>query len=371
MKGLLYLISIFYLAAAFAAHGKEYTLQNGTRFKVADSIKKTDAIRGYITHLYDDPHIIALAQKCHLIQFLDGAGKGKYVRSESELQETAELTGHPEVVHARAILHGVSAQGGLATEEMWKKPDKVIAVIYLHNAHRKNANGVPICYVAASGEGFYPNAIWHHDTISAWRKTGESTFGSIVVHSSKHASNGPQDYIALWLEEVIKLRMPDNIPRDGSPYEMNKVGESVGYIGDCDAIEIPKGHDDRWFGSQRFINAKVWAYDKYPGGGKNNGDSWFPSKRAAEAWAYYSNNLKMPPPGAVFVSNNRIRNSSTAKMHIAKNSRIAEIQYGLNGRAVKPGIQSQNVFIIPVKPDDYIKTVPVLIRRNGSGDIAQ
>ena len=360
MKKTICLIAIFSLLAGSVVQGKEFTLEKGGPFKLADSIKKTDAIKGYITGLYDDPYVKALAEKCHLLQFKEKAGQGKYTRSDGELKEAAALCGHPEVAHARAILHGVSAQGGLATEEMQKKPDKVIAVIYLHNVNRTNSNGVPILYVAASREGFWPKAIPHHDRVSAWRKTGESTFASFIVHYSQHASNGDWSYIVLWIEEVMKLRVPGNIPLDGSPYDMNAFEESVGYIGDCDAIEIPKGHEDDDFGNQRYINAVVYPYNDYPGGGEKNGDCWLPSKRAADAWAYYCNNLKMPPAGAVIVSENRIRNVSKTPLANIRNSGVSLLRFGLNGRAVSASSQSQNVLISPVRPVHYKKIIPAL-----------
>lgn len=153
------------------------------------------------------------------------------------LREAAKVTGHPELEHAGAILQGNSNQGRYAAHFAHYWPERTLAVILDHswtNGHPLKkaedynagntpmAEGVPYFFNASKDDaqgGINRRALHYQWCIKGFKEDHPCT--SIISYESvPHRDPGDRSLQAVWLEDVLTLRLPAIIPADGTPYEL-------------------------------------------------------------------------------------------------------------------------------------------------------
>lgn len=192
-------------------------------------------IRGVIQHANGPLKTFAYENQVALFTGLD-EGRGF---SKDLLKATAEAAKRPEIEFAGAIVEGVSKGGREAADWAAANRERAIAVILDHSAiwsmdFPKRVSGVPMFFNATYAD-LYQNIDRrksHYEWCSAAYKAGQPCTSIIdIVKNGGHGGRGSTELTAIWLGEVMNLRVPANVP-SGKAYELIDVDPSKigGYV---------------------------------------------------------------------------------------------------------------------------------------------
>jgi hypothetical protein len=212
------------------------------QFKV--QIPKRDSsspIRGVIQH---DGSFMAVAHKHNLAVFDrydEGHDRGPSIKF---LAEAAKACKRPEIEFAGAVGIGLSAQGRKAAQWAGFNSERSLAVILDHSTAGAVSTkpsydymnlpvipGVPMCF-NETREDFYQNIdrrTCHYNwCTSAFRDYQQPCTASIYYDPKEnHHRVLSREFEAVWLDEVLSLRIPNIIPV-GKPYKLTPVTVQTG-----------------------------------------------------------------------------------------------------------------------------------------------
>jgi hypothetical protein len=290
-------------APASAAAGQEFTMQlkdvppgitADFELWLPPNIGKGDAVRGLILAsdyqagrgIYDDPSYRALAQKLrmgmlrHKLFRKSGARNGPAWDKDiadallKGLAELAKTSGHAEVAHACMIHTGLSWSGMQAPGLADALPERSIGVVTYHTTgfgEYKNAYGVPMLVLIAEYDQFMtPPEV---DAAILKGRANGALWAGLYQAGNTHETLGDPAYMVRWIEQVVAMRLPKELPAD-APAGLKAVDEKSGWLGelrfDADTQRRAQGQ------------AAAAAFADYKGDKAKA--YWLPSKSLAEDW---------------------------------------------------------------------------------------
>ena len=151
--------------------------------------------------------------------------------SEEFLTAAAKAAKRPEIEHAGAVVIGCSAGGRRAAQWGAFQPKRTLAVILDHSwtsgvPHAKPSNdygnlpivpGVPMCFTATHDnmhQNFDRRALHYRWCTNAFRFHYQPCTTSIYFKETGHCRIGSRALQAVWLDEVLALRIPKEVPVD-------------------------------------------------------------------------------------------------------------------------------------------------------------
>lgn len=248
-----------------------------TTFKVQLAKKEQAApIRGV---MQANGSFMEIAHKHNLAvvnQYDEGKTRGP---SAGYLAAAAKACNRPELEFAGAVVIGCSAGGRQAAQWAGFHPERTLAVFLDHSfagaVHDKPnydygnlpiVPGVPMCF-SATRDNLYQNAnrreLHYNWCTTAFRDHQQPCTTSIYYEPSNHCQVKSRELQAVWLDEVLSLRIPATIP----------VGKTYGLIpvtirtGGLVKAELPKDdtgrsyHDEVVIGpAQKVANSKTMNF---------------------------------------------------------------------------------------------------------------
>lgn len=178
------------------------------------------------------------------------------------LNEFIQATGRTELTHAPLMIVGASRTSGFGVEYAKKYPERTIA-------YAVSAMDSPGYAPTVPGIVVYGERDDQASRISTFlRDRGQGGLLSLAVLWGKgHVCDRCGDLIWPWMDEVIRLRLPNNAdPRQG-PVALKPLRESDGWLGDV----------DNW--------GNVYPYNDYPGDKRRA--AWLPSRSTARIWQHF------------------------------------------------------------------------------------
>ena len=209
----------------------------------------------------------------------DGGAQGPYgCVNKTFLKAAAEVTKHPELEHAGAILQGLSNVGRYEAHAAHFWPKKVVAVILDHSwcgapSYRISgysygqcpvAEGVPFFFNSSQKDTFQGGnrrAFHYKWCTSAFNGSTKHPCTSVISYEDVgHGNCGTRSLQAIWLAEVLALRVPAFIDPNGAPYELkvidpNMVGGHV--VAKLDTFEGRTIHNEVMIGPLGFSRGKT------------------------------------------------------------------------------------------------------------------
>jgi len=298
------------LANAFslqALEWKTYSKNGEPFFRIPAGMKQGEAIRGAMSGGWDGDNTPSgeaaeadIERTCHkqrIAQFARRTYHLAHHTSLSSVTEAAKMCGHPELAHAGIIYGGISAQGRHAMKDCLQFPERTLAVYPMHIGDSRveevpsPGEKFPTCWATGNTDGTSngpPGNLKRCEELRA-----EGALVTPHNHLANHNRMGPADYLMLWLEQVMKYRVPQNIPTDGSKYSLLQMRDEDGWVGTCKCVTVGNGFE--------YVDKKVWKYSDFPGD-PNKTSSWFPNEIAAKAWLTYDvqKGLQDYPTAAVY-----------------------------------------------------------------------
>lgn len=165
------------------------------------------------------------------------------------LKELGKVSGHLEVEHAGAVLYGTSNKGRFAAHFAHFWSERTLAVILDYSwtsgtplksvkdfsyGQLPMAKGVPYFFNASQKDaqgGFNRRALHYNWCIKGY-KSGQPCTSIISYEDVVHGNPGDRTLQGVWLEDVIKIRVPEKISKDGKLYKLIPVNpkRSSGYM---------------------------------------------------------------------------------------------------------------------------------------------
>lgn len=188
-------------------------------------------------------------------------------RMPALLEYVAQKTGIPEFRHAPWITFGKSSRGSFPYRAAWLFPDRTIASVTYHGetpswpvADFAKLSGQTIFSVNANGDSEWGGTWYNHVRPSLLNYRAKQGWLShqVVVRGVGHGdyadANGSPgwgkpvpanttsclrvwDYLALFIDKAVALRVPQGKYATQGPVTLNQVDESTGYVIDPFAVE--------------------------------------------------------------------------------------------------------------------------------------
>jgi hypothetical protein len=224
---------------------------------------------------------------------------------------------HPEIQHAPLVLFGFSASSAaaaitassprLSNPNPAQPPQRVLAVIALDEidvAPYLPPASVPHLFLSNPGDRFsalltYVEAAKPavtHDAHARARATDEGAPLTLVTQpghwhgGSDHGFHNRVDYkfASVWLDEVLKLRLPEEPPRDDLAVLPDGRTQG-GWFGAYDVVINTAAKP--WGNLERMANVAIGPRDAFH---DHRPHIWLPSQYAAEVWRTYASTGSMP-----------------------------------------------------------------------------
>ncbi|MBD3181186.1 hypothetical protein GF312_02770 [Candidatus Poribacteria bacterium] len=272
-------------------------------FWIPDSLGEDETVRGVIAisdfiinrYLFFDPRWRELAEKLKfgllLQQVTEPRHTFKLSRGEEGLKAIfhameyfSEVSGHPEVKYSGLIHIGPSEAAFQAPQFAFLNPQRTIAVIAVHGSpvtkHIEVLDGplglVPRLQVMCETDRYTPSYRIYHFLLEG-RKYG-ALWTSLYQGKVPHDRIGQPDFMIKWIEDVVKLRVPENIPRDKLP-EFKAISDKDGYLGylQLKSDGTLETSEDKLFYA---------PYSEYQG--DKSKACWIPSEELARLWHEYN-----------------------------------------------------------------------------------
>lgn len=212
----------------------------------------------------------------------------------SALTDLAMRSGHPEIRHAALITTGLSWGGYTAAWLAQSNPARIIGFFPIAGsptdiAGMAEMRKVPALFINQGQDGFYPGSGTNVRTVAKAGRASGSVWGWHVTSPDvAHHVIYKHDLVIVWLEEILKRRVPANWAGDAAP-QLSAIDEKDGWLVDI------KWHDTA--GKQPVIVDSVKPYKWSEAPGDKSALFWMPSERAARALVDYSLNDGRLPAG--------------------------------------------------------------------------
>ena len=263
------LFSTLSLCLAFAGslcaeQFKQVQFQSNTIYIPIYEGENQPPIRGVMQNVGGPLKTFAYENNVAMIAKMDD-GRGF---TKNLLKAAAEASGRPEIEFAGAIVQGISKGGRAAADWAHANQDRAIAVILDHSAiwsmdFPKRVSGVPMFFNATYAD-MYQNIDRrksHFDWCTAAYRAGQPCT-SIIDHvkNGGHGGRGSTDLTAIWLGEVMNLRVPANVP-SGKDYDLIDVDPSKvgGYVTATIAMDGKRSYHDKVKVSTKASGANWWV----------------------------------------------------------------------------------------------------------------
>ena len=221
-------------------------------------------VRGVMQHVRGPLKTFAHNNQVAMITGLD-QGRGF---SKECLIAAAKAAKKPEIQYAGAIVQGISKGGRAAADWAHANRERAIAVILDHSAiwrmdFPKRVSGVPMFFNATYADLFQKidRRKWHHTWNSAAIKANQPCTATIDrVKKNGHHGRGSTDLTAVWLSEVINLRVPLNVPVD-KPYKLVDVNpaKTGAYVSSKISMDGNRSYHDNIKISSNSTGATSWV----------------------------------------------------------------------------------------------------------------
>lgn len=187
--------------------------------------------------------------------------------SKALLVAAAKAAGRPEIEFAGAIVQGVSKGGRAAADWADANKERAIAVILDHSAiwrmdFPKRVSGVPMYFNATYANMFQniDRRKSHFKWCEAASKASQPCTSVIdIAEKGGHGGRGTTTLTAIWLGEVMNLRVPANVPV-GKAYQL---------------IDVKPASVGGYVSAKLSMNGKRAYHDKVKVTVKRSGSSWW------------------------------------------------------------------------------------------------
>lgn len=208
----------------------------------------------------------------------------------SALEEFAPRVGHPELANLPAVIMGGSRFGGFGQQLAKLHPGRVIGFVSFVAALSQNEESIKIPGVCMPGDqdSSSESQINLMNKIFAGR-TENALWAIAMLWGVDHKCGYCMDYSYTFLDQVIKERLPDNIPSDGN-ITLKDYQESEGWLGQMEKYNTAKS-ERRSFWNNRIPTVADFA--SYAG--DKSSATWIPNEYLAKVWqsfALYENTIK-------------------------------------------------------------------------------
>lgn len=185
------------------------------------------------------------------------------------LAHFARESGRAELAGAPLVITGLSQGGAQTTRLAALVPERVVAAIPFHGAafeaytEGSPATKVPLLIPIGSMDDLVTSRV----ALQVPQLLAARPLAAVLVQPGiPHHTLGEQDFILMWLEEVMQLRIDD-----GAPGRLRPLGFDDGWLGQMSLSR-------RWLAE----NLRVQAAKEAPA--DQRWGSWLPSEKLARAW---------------------------------------------------------------------------------------
>ena len=187
--------------------------------------------------------------------------------SKALLVAAAKAASRPEIEFAGAIVQGISKGGRAAADWADANQERAIAIILDHSAiwrmdFPKRVSGVPMYFNATYADMFQniDRRKSHFEWCEAAFNAKQPCTSVIdIVKKGGHGGRGTTTLTAIWLEEVMNLRVPANVP-SGKAYQL---------------IDVKTSSVGGYVSAKLSMNGKRAYHDKVKVTVKSSGSSWW------------------------------------------------------------------------------------------------
>ena len=266
--------------------------------RLAEGMPKSKPIKAYVvvgneitTMYFKRGENENFNQFCHdagIAQFR-GIGDGRYGLTDAELTEAAQACGHPELAQAKAIRHGLSAQGRRAARSAQSAPEKVLCALLVHSYnHTEVWDQLPAMpEIPLFFQNTYDDLFQDHDRRMLSYNWCTNTFRDYQQPCTQIIENVENNHPYIetagsllafieYLKDLMEMRFPQTIPMDGSPWSMNPMKLEDGMVAVCDLAK----EGERTY----HTNASAYDWNDFPGDPFKDGNWWLPGPRTAKIW---------------------------------------------------------------------------------------
>jgi hypothetical protein len=206
------------------------------------------------------------------------------------LAELAKQSGHREVAHACFIHTGLSWSGMQSPGLAAALPERTIGAVAYHTSDFSEfpaAFGVPLLLLIAEYDQYLAPLRVHEELLKC-RAAGARWAGCYQAGEEHHNLGDPELMLA-WIEDVVKLRLPAELPAD-RPAKLNALSESSGWLG---VLPMDAKTFRRDAGA---LPARTVAFADFTGD-RARAD-WLPTERVARLWSKWTSTPDLSPHGA-------------------------------------------------------------------------
>lgn len=216
-------------------------------------------------------------------------------------QAAQQLPAHPEIAHTGVILHGWSqaAAGATRTASLPELANRVLAVVGIHEidpAPWLAPVSVPHLFISGWPDGYSALLGAYHGqerTMDRAKAGAPITMVNDVGHDHIDVCDN-YAFTRVWLEEVLKRRLPAKAPVDADIVLPDWTNDPQGWLGTYD-IATGTGVAP-WGEGQRLCNVAIAPRATYV---DHRQAIWLPSQRCAQVWEVYSSVGRMPTLGTL------------------------------------------------------------------------
>lgn len=253
---------------------------------------------------YDDPdwRAVAVEFNCLMISTtLNASEPAANAQRILAILERASLQfpDHPEIRYGGVVMTGWSQQaaGAALTACQPTLADRVVAVVGIHEIDARPhqaPRSVPRLYLSAWPDGYSRLLGGCNALVLAQAKDGAPiTMVNDVGHDHIDVSDN-YAFTRIWLEEVLKRRLPASAPIDHVVRLPDWSDDQDGWLGAYDVTE--KTAAAPWGDGQRLENVVIGSRRTFT---DVRQPIWLPSQHCAQVWQVFSKSGFMPAPGTL------------------------------------------------------------------------
>ncbi len=157
------------------------------------------------------------------------------------LRRLAERTDRPELADAPLVLTGLSASGHQAVVLANHLADRTLAIVGYHTrgvmSYDDASFDIPGLFLIGGRDSFYSPLVSHLHIVHT-RRRGARLCGAVYQPLVPHQKLGSDEVVLAWLDEVIRLRLPDKPVELGRKPSLRRIDPDAGWL--CTVIYDPQ-----------------------------------------------------------------------------------------------------------------------------------
>ncbi|MCC5848336.1 MAG: PKD domain-containing protein [Verrucomicrobia bacterium] len=243
-------------------------------FRIPADMEPGELIRGIYIQNPPSIHAEAFAHRNRMAVMSSGLTRNDFAAE-------ALASGHPELRNAGRISWGISAGSFNVVSEVNKIPEKMIGIM-THGDGTTPDSSIPVLIGAGAADNIFDIAMgWKMYTTGGQSGTGMFfSPHSFFYINGHHTDVQDQEYIGHWLEELLKVRLPESLPDDGSAPELRRQEiRRGGWLARADRVLMA----DYLPVNYGMANFEIGPAQDFPGGFARS-YWWFPTERSAREW---------------------------------------------------------------------------------------